>query len=585
MAGLQLAGLASGFDWKSLVDTLMSLERVPIQKLETEQVTNLRKNNALTEVGNRMRAFQTANSALNDSALLQTRRASSSTTGSSWSIAAATSASTGTHTFNVTRLATAAAMGGTADVANGVAATNDVSGVTLASMPTASAITAGDFTVNGARVSVATTDSLQDVFDAISTATGGDVTAAYDSATDRITLSSASEVVLGASNDTSNFLTVAKLANNGTGTITSANGLGTVDRDAALVDARLKTAITAVDGSGAGTFAINGVDIAYNVNDDSIDDIIDRVNAAGAGVTAGYDAAADRMTLTNTSTGDIGLGVSEAAGGLLEALGLTTGSGASLQRGVNAEFTIDGGSTITSTSNTLTADVHGITGLDVTARTTGQQEITVSANTDSMKSKIDDFIAKFNSMQTYIEDVTKVVAKSGGVSTSTLSSNREIQDWARQLRSKAFGEVSGMTGSVKRLESLGIDFVAGTNTLAINDSAKLTAALENNADDVDAFFTTPDTGFFARMSATLESYIGDDGTTGYLADQQTALTDSNSSIDKQIADAERRLVQRRTVLEAGFIAMEQAQQQIQLMQQQLSSLPTFNTSSSSSGSK
>ncbi|WP_221029984.1 flagellar filament capping protein FliD [Actomonas aquatica] len=581
MAGLQLAGLASGFDWKSLVDSLMSLERVPIQRLETEQVTNIRRNNALTELGTRLKALKTANNALNDSDLFNARSASSSTSDSTWDPAVIAGATTGTHTFNVTRLATAASQRGAADVADGIAASTDVSGVTLAAMPTATAVSAGTFTVNGAQVTIATTDSLQDVFDAISTATGGDVTAAYDNVTDTITLSSASEIVLGAANDTSNFLTVAKLANNGTGTVTSSNGLGTVDTDAALVDARLKSAITAVDGSGNGSFSLNGVAIDYNVNDDSITDIIARINASDAGVTAAYDSAADRMTLTNDRTGDIGLGLSESAGGLLGALGLTAAAGGSLQRGVNAEFTIDGGSTITSTSNTLTADVHGVTGLDLTVDSTGSQDISVKANTTEMKNAINEFITRFNAVQSYIDDATRITTSSSGVSTSTLSSNREIQDWARQLRGYAFSEISGVSGSITRLEKLGIDFTSSTSSLSISDASKLDDALNNNAEDVAAFFTTADTGFFARFDTLLDNYVGDDGNGGYLEDQQTALTDANKSIDQQIEDAERRLEQRRAVLEAGFIAMEQAQQQLQTMAQQISSIPSIAPTTSS----
>lgn len=584
MATFSLAGLSSGFDWQSFVDTIIDLESVPISNLETEQVTNLRENTALNAVGSRLYAVKTAAATLNDADLFNGRSVSSSNSSSNWSTSAGTGATTGTYAFDVTRLATKASLKGASDLANGIANSTDVSGVTLASMPTSTAVTAGTFSVNGAQVTVATTDSLQDVFDAISTATGGDVTASYDDTTDSITLSSASEIVLGASNDTSNFLTVAKLANNGTGTVTSSNGLGTVDRDAALVDARLKTAITAVDVDGNGSFSINGVSIDYNVNDDSLDDIIDRINDADAGVTASYDSASDRMTLTNTATGDIGLGVSDSAGGLLEALGLTTGTGAALQRGVNAEFTLDGGATLTSTSNTLTADVHGITGLSVTANSTGSEEISVTADTESMKEAINTFISAYNEAQTYIENITATVSSASGVSTSTLTSNREIQDWARQLRSYAFSEVSGLTGGVSRLESLGIDFVTGTNTLSIKDASKLDAALESSPEDVAAFFTTADTGFVDRLDVILETYVGDDGTGGYIEDATTANTTANSDIDQQIEAIERRLEQRRAVLEAAFIAMEEAQSNIQLMQSQISAIPaasTYNTSSKS----
>lgn len=581
MAGLQLAGLASGFDWKTLVDSLMSLERVPISRMESEQLLNTRRNNALTALGSRLNSLRTANKALNDDTLFSARNVTSGTTGSTWSMSAANATPVGTHSFNVTQLATTATRRGSADIASGIASSSDVSGVTLASLPTSTAVTAGTFTVNGQQVTVDPSDSLQDVFDAISTATSGDVTASYDEVTDTISLVGGSEIVLGAANDTSNFLAVAKLGNNGGASVTSGTSLGILDRDAALVDARLRTAVTAVDGSGNGSFQINGVAVDYNVNDDSLDDVIARINASGAGVSASYDSVADRLNLTNTVTGDLGVHVEESAGGLLGALGL--GAGATLIRGVNAQFTVNNGDPITSTSNTLTSSAHGVEGLTITAASTGTQAITIAANTDAMKGKITAFIDAFNSVQTYIEDQTRITTSGGNVSTATLASNREIQDWARTLRGSAFAAVPGLTGSVNRLDSLGIDFVSGTNNLTIANPSKLEAALSNNAEDVDAFFNTAGTGFFDRFDDLMEKYVGTDGAGGYVKTQTTALTSTNKSLDEQIAAAEARLTQRRAILESGFIAMESAQLRIQQMQSQIEN--TFFSSSSSSTKK
>ena len=71
-----------------------------------------------------------------------------------------------------------------------------MSGLTVGAANFATAVTAGNFTVNGAQVSIATTDSLKDVFDKIATATSNAVTASYDSTTDKITLSSASPITI-----------------------------------------------------------------------------------------------------------------------------------------------------------------------------------------------------------------------------------------------------------------------------------------------------------------------------------------------------------------------------------------------------
>src|SRR6185369_1957867 len=100
------------------------------------------------------------------------------------------------------------------------------------------------------------------VFAKISTATSGAVTGAYDSTTDKITLSSGSAIVLGSSADTSNFLQVAKLNNNGTSTVSSTYALGVVKQSTVLSAANLATTLSD-GGSGAGKFKINGVTINF----------------------------------------------------------------------------------------------------------------------------------------------------------------------------------------------------------------------------------------------------------------------------------------------------------------------------------
>ena len=556
MAGLQLSGLASGLDWKSLVDQLMELERAPIARIEREQLTNTQRSNALRDLGTKLSALQSAAATLKDQTLFSGRTATSATTGSTWKLSPAAGATAGTYEISVSQLATRARREGAADITQGIAATNDVSGVTLATMRTAGIVTAGTFTVNGAQVTVATTDSLQDVFDAIGTATGGDVTASYDSATDRITLTSASdaEIVLGASNDTSNFLQVLKLTNNGTDTVTSYGNLGAARTATAFADAGLKTAITAVDGAGAGSFTINGVQIDYNVNTDSLSTLMKRINTSGAGVTASYDAVNDRVTLANSATGDLGITVSEAAGGVLGALGLT--SGHTTVRGENAEFSVDGGPTLISSSNTLDATAHGITGLSVTADSETTQTITVAADTEKMRGKIDAFVTAYNAVITFLDEKTKVTSANGKVTTAVLASNRDVQEWGREMRNLAFSAISGLDGTIDRLDDLGID-LDREGIMSVKDTAKLDKALSESATDVEAFFTTSTTGFAAKLDTLLGKLIdsGDDA--------QERLTTTNSGLDRQIADLERRLEQQRELLTSSFIAMESAQSRIQ----------------------
>jgi flagellar hook-associated protein 2 len=571
-----LSGLVSGFDWKTFINQIMAVQNAPIDKLNAEKVTNINKNASLNDLATNVTALQTAVTALNSPTLFTSRQATSGTSGSTWGLAAAPGTPSGSYSIAVSQLATVAHRDGTSSVGQPMNSTDDVSGLTIATLPTTVAITAGTFSVNGQKVTVNTTDSLDQVFAAISTATGGDVTASYDHTTDKISLTSLSnsEIVLGAANDTSNFLTALHLTNNGTPTITGGGTLGTTNVNATLANSRLKTPITAVDGSGNGSFTVNGVSVAYNVNTDSLSAVLQRINQSGAGVTASYDGVSDRVVIANATTGDTGIAVSEAAGGLMDALGLS--NPAALVHGKNAQFSINGGATQISASNALDSTVHGISGLSVTVDSLSTQTINVSGNTTNMHSAIDGFISAYNTVQSYIDDQSKTsTTVDGKVTTSVLSNDREIQSWADSLRSMAFGAVSGLSGTISRLENLGIDFTSGTSQLAIKDDSKLTAALQNKASDVADYFQTAGTGLVAQLQTFLTKVSGQN------SDAQAQLTKNNSDIDTQIAAIQRRLDQQRQLLTNSFIAMEDAQSTIKTQSAALTSAFSSSTSTTS----
>jgi flagellar hook-associated protein 2 len=574
----------STFDWQAFVDQIVKIDSAPITALQTEQTNNSDKITALDYLKTNLTDLQTATTALNASGLFTGRNATSATPGSTWALTTDSGATTGSYAIAVSQLATESKRAGANHIGGplSTSVTNDVSGVTLATLPTALTATAGNFTINGAQVTVALTDSLQDVFNKISTATGGAVTGSYDHTTDKVSLSSSSEIVLGSANDSSNLLSALQLFNNGTGAIASSNPLGAVNTKATLANSRLTKAITAVDGSGNGTFALNGVNIAYNINSDSLTDVISRINQSGAGVTASYDTTSDRMVLLNNSTGDTGFGLSEAAGGFLDATGLSMSTaGASTIRGKNAQFSINGGATVSSASNTLSSALTGITGLTVQATTQDTQTITIASNTGAMKSAIQSFIDKYNVVQSYIDTQTSISVTNGTVNTSTLSGNREVDGWASTLRSKAFAAVSGLSGTVSRLADLGIDFSGTSTQLVVRDSSKLDNALANKPNDVAAFFNNANTGFAATMGSFLSTLLDSSGTgtNSALMSMENTLTTQNSNIDTQIAQIQRQLDSEKATMTASFQAMQTAQMNSKSMIDLLNN--TFNNNSSS----
>lgn len=539
------------------MDNIIDLERTPINRIEADKRTNTARSTAISDLSARLATLKNATSGLQQANLFSSRKTTSSATTGAWTATGAAGSAPGSYKIAVAQLATVARRVGVSDIGVGLNDSSDVSGLTIANLRTGTPVTAGTFSVNGAKVTIALTDSLQDVFAAISTATGGDVTAAYNEVTDKITLTSGSlaEITLGAANDTSNILGVLKLANNASSSITSSGALGALKTSSTIASAGLRAAITAVDVDGAGTFSINGVAIGYNVNTDTLSAVIKRINQSTAGVTASYDSASDRMLLTNNTTGDVGIAVSEGAGGLLGALGL--GSGAALTRGKDALFTLNDGSTRSSRSNTLTAAAHGITGLSVTATAEETQTITIASDTEAMDAKIKEFLTAYNAVQNFIEDKTKTTATGTKVTTSVLSNNREVQGWARELRALSFGAVSGATSTINRLDHLGITTTGIGLTLSITDETKFNNALRDKPTEVEAMFQASSTGFAAKFVATIDRLSTSSKT------QVTQLARTNTDLDRQVVDLERHLETRRELMTSAFIKMEEAQSNLQ----------------------
>jgi flagellar hook-associated protein 2 len=560
MAGIQISGLLSNsaFDWKAVVDQLVEVSGAPIKQLQAKQAANTDKITALTSLKSAMQDLQDSVQAMRSDNIFSLRTVSSASS-TTWKTTSASGTAIGDYTIAVSQLATTAKQTGATHIASGLSATDDVSGLTIATLKTATAVTAGTFTINNARIPVATTDSLEDVFEAIHTATGDDITATYDAASDKITLTSTSnsEILLGSTADTTNFLSALKLVNNGSDTVVSSGTLGRLKTTATLANSGLATPV-----SGTGSFTLNGATINYDADADTVSALLARINKSAAGVTAAYDAANDRVTLTNNSTGDSGMSLTDGSG-LLAALGVTAGAGATFTRGKNALFTVNGGPTLTSASNTLGAATHGVSGLDVTVNTTGTQTLSVASDTASMGTYIGDFITKFNALQDFITTNTKTEIAGTQITTSVLSDNREVQSWARQLQKMAFDAVSGATGSVKRLDDLGIDFDSISGRLAIKNSDKLAAAVTAHPDDVQNYFFKGTTGMGSKLYSFITNRKADD------SDQQASITKDSNNLDEQITTLQTRLDSERERLTTSFLQMLDAQSKFQNQSQYL----------------
>jgi len=563
---LAVTGLASGMNWSTIVTELGNAERAPETQWVQEQNTNATKNAAYATVASDLTTLQLDAQTLSDPSFYQSAVASSSD-----SSVATASVNTGTpagnYAFNISQLATAAQLVGTSYVSQVLDPGGNPAAVTIGSAGFGTPVTAGVFTVNGAQVTIATTDSLQDVFNAIATATtnkvtGNKVTASYNATTDQISLASSdgSAITLGSSSDTSNFLSVARLYNdngtgtNNTGTISSTSSLGRVNTSAVLASAELKTPVAA----GSGKFTINGVSFAYNPTTDSIQDILNNINESTAGVSAAYDSINNRFTLANVNTGDVGISVQDVTGNFLAATGL---SGGTLNHGNNLLYTLNGSSQIISQSNVIDDTSSGVTGLTVTALDKGTTTVSVNSDTATISKAIQKFVTDYNTIQSYMTSQQAVsTAADGTVTAGTLTGDSTTSEIITNLRSLAntVTNIAGSSGSVKSLADLGFQSSGNNNTISLSDASALTAMLTSHLNDVRGMFADTTSGLAVQMNAYVNTT---NGTSGILTTRQANLTQQNADITTQISNLETKVSNDSQQWSSEFQAMETAESQ------------------------
>ena len=557
---LGLSGLASGFDWRTLVNQLADVERSPQKRLRAEQGTLFNRNNAFGSIKTQLSVLKNRTDNLSSNDVLQARKATVSDS-TILSATASAGAASGTYAFNVTQLATASKTAGALGVGANLYSSTNVSSGTLASKGFNPPISAGTITVDGKQITIdPTVDTLKDVFDRIDAATTSNIKGVYDATTDTITLKrvgSSDPLVVGSATDTSNFLSVARLSNNGTSELTSPSSLGSITPANTLSLANFQTAVSD-GGAGAGAFKINGVSIAFNASSDSVQNLIDRINASAAGVSMSYDRVNDQFTLTNKVTGNLGVAVEDVTGNFLAAAGLATGS--TFIAGNDALYTINGGSVLSSHSNTLTEETTGIEGLSIALLKTGASTLSLASDSSAIKGAIKNFIEDYNRAQSTIDSLTSSSTDSAGkVTRSTLAGDTDANEIASKLRAISYNQATGLTGTLNSLAKIGIDTTGDSDQLTLGDETALDDAIANHLSELKTLFNDPDKGIATQLNAYLEKMIGDDGA---VITKQDALTKQSSEIDIQVTDLEKRVQSNRQRLIDSFVQMETAQQTI-----------------------
>lgn len=202
------------------------------------------------------------------------------------------------------------------------------------------------------------------------------------------------ELTMGNDTDTSKFFDIFKVGLNSGATYVRGQNKGSLDTSTVI--SKLDPGFT-YPMKNSGTFTINGVSIYVDINKDTIQDVIDKVNKSGAGVTMAYDTNTDKFSLTSTSNERIKVGGPNDTSSFLLSTGLvyhqkteqTIGS-----EGTDAVFTLNG-TKYTRDTNEINDIVPGMT---FNISSTGTTVFTVKTDTDKAVKAVAEFASKYNTL-------------------------------------------------------------------------------------------------------------------------------------------------------------------------------------------
>ncbi|HEY9854712.1 MAG TPA: flagellar filament capping protein FliD [Stenomitos sp.] len=596
---IQLGGLASGLDTSSLINQLMAIEQQPLNLINQKKQTLFNKNSAFQAINTRISALQSAAGDLTLDLNLRAKSATPSNT-SILTAKAGASAAAGTYQIRVDRLATASSVTTSAPIGAAVTSTNTALSALNLSSPLKDGTFTLQYTVGGtvknASINVAGTDDLNAVFTRIAAATGGSVTASLVNNKIELAGSNASNIVAGASTDTSNFLSITNLK--GAAYSTPGAALGVLRSNYGIGVAQVGVGIDTTPGpslNGAtinsttsGEFKINGVSITYNTSTDSINNILGKINNSSAGVSASYNGVDDKIVLTSRTTGSGAISLQDVTGNFLQAVGLNDPARQQVTDGQNALIGIVGvngftsatgaadfSKDVSSATNTFTNILPGLT-LTAMKEDPGLQSLTVAADNSAITDKVKAFIAQYN--QT-VDAITSATDKDQPNAFD--SDLRMIQD---RMRSMVNGTVAGLPSTMRSLIDIGISTTKADRVHLTLDETKFKAALEANPDGVAQIFqlTQPDPADSTKtkplgIAAVIKDYLFNVGSTNGVFKTRDASTQKQQrAYDQQIQDLTTRMDQTRATMVKQFAAMEQAVSKLHSQQSaflsQLSSL-------------
>ena len=335
-----------------------------------------------------------------------------------------------------------------------------------------------------------------------------------------------------------------------------------------------------VNFSGAPTTAQNWQSGAASVNyqaqgtllvvgaGDTLNTLASAINnatyAEGNAVTA---SVVDRqLVLTAAHTGSAyKVRAQDATGTVLTSLGVLAGGQlAHDTAGVNAAFSVNGINVVRSTNTGLDDVITGVS-LSLAADAEGRTaKLTVSSDTSTARAAIDAFVAKFNSVQAYLQAKTSITADKTGDTTTytrgTLARDSVFGDMRTELFSR-FMSSSPNASQYQSLRAIGLT-IDDSLQASVSNATLLETALKDNPTDVGRVLD--------RALGDLDTYLNrfTQVNTGYLDQAVKTLTSEIDQANVDITSENARLTTKEANLVTQFSAVQAQLLSLTYMQQQ-----------------
>lgn len=324
--------------------------------------------------------------------------------------------------------------------------------------------------------------------------------------------------------------------------------------------------LTLGQGSGTKTYSIAAGASAQNV--------ADAVNADPSGY-AWATVVNGNIVFSNRTTGSAStFSVSDSGGALVQQ---------SSAAGLDAQYTVNGGSTQTSSSNTITSAIPGVT-LNFGGITTGGAPVTVNVgapavSTGAIQSAVQNFVSSYNSAINTIQLQLASSPVASDPTVGTLYRDPGLQDLLTSMRQAMYSPGSGLPTGMASMMDIGVSTGAPTSGTfsqsAVDgqltlDSNALTQALTSNPSGVTQVLQAFSTSFSGLVNATADA-----GGTIQMRIQGnsteiTDLGDQITAMQSMLADKQLQLQQQYAALEG---VLSQNQSTSAWLTSQMNSLP------------